>query len=737
MDEASKLEAQGSLDQALAAYVREQQWPQAARLAVRLDRPGEAGRFWLQAGQPYDAAVCFQRASMLKECLDALLLVPNTEPRYRAACVHAIRLTVSLGEPMDRLGSFLMSFANTPPASPVEAAALNQVAQLYAEGQAFSLAAAIYRRVLASYPADADAREGLAALPPGNEPSDAASNARPSSNPARPMSNPAAVQRPSTSTSGSRPALTVDGRRPQTMSGRKRLGEILLARGKVTQENLDRVLKTQKDASSNDILLGEALVAHGLLTDVEVVKALSEQSGIPYIGEGRLLNQTSPEALKLLTLEQVEKYLVMPVAIVDKKLYLAMKNPADFTLLDQLRFATGMKHLSGIYATEGSIRKGIAKFYKGEFVFESDDWRGKVYEPGSGESAPFSDRVTRTREREFDTTEMEKKALLEAAGQLPVSPTPVPAVPAVNTNPSLAAAPTAAPGMTMDMPRKLLAGGTPEVGQTIAERYRIDAKLGEGGSAMVFKVMDLELNEPVAIKLFRPSLQTDALVARFKLELSLSRQLNHPNIVRLFDMGQHEGWRYITLELLDGEDVATVLKKFPRGLPLQVGINILEQAASGLQAAHDRGVIHRDVKPQNLFVTRDGSVKVMDFGIAKKEHTPGVTVEGMMAGTPEFMSPEQINGFSTVGIQTDLYSLGATAYAMFTGTPPFESAKLMDILMAHMNTPPPPPRGRNPDLPAELEAIILKLLEKDPAQRLQSCRELVAAVQQLRVRLTA
>ena len=330
---------------------------------------------------------------------------------------------------------------------------------------------------------------------------------------------------------------------------------------------------------------------------------------------------------------------------------------------------------------------------------------------------------------------MERKALLEAAGQVPASPTPVPAVPVVNTSPSIPAAPPM--GMTMEMPRKLLAGGTPEVGQTFAERYRIDARLGEGGSAMVFKVMDLELNEPVAIKLFRPSLQTDQLVARFKMELSLSRQLNHPNIVRLFDMGQHEGWRYITLELLYGEDVATLLKKFPKGLPLQVGISILEQAASGLQAAHDRGVIHRDVKPQNLFVTREGSVKLMDFGIAKKEHTPGVTVEGMMAGTPEFMSPEQINGFSNVTFQTDIYSLGATAYAMFTGAPPFESPKLMELLMAHVNTAPPPPRARNPALPPELEALILNLLQKDPAQRLATCRDVVGAAQQLRMKLPA
>jgi serine/threonine-protein kinase len=148
------------------------------------------------------------------------------------------------------------------------------------------------------------------------------------------------------------------------------------------------------------------------------------------------------------------------------------------------------------------------------------------------------------------------------------------------------------------------------------------------------------------------------------------------------------------------------------------------QACHGLQAAHDAGVIHRDVKPDNFFVTEDGVLKVMDFGIAKQHETPGVTVAGSIAGTPLYMSPEQIGNFSSVTPLTDIYALGVCAYEMFTGQVPFFHAELVPLLMMHVNTQPAPPRERNPNLPAALDALILRLLAKDPARRYQSCREL-------------
>jgi len=260
-----------------------------------------------------------------------------------------------------------------------------------------------------------------------------------------------------------------------------------------------------------------------------------------------------------------------------------------------------------------------------------------------------------------------------------------------------------------------------EVGGTAAGRYRLEAKIGQGGMAAVFRAYDLELEENVALKVFDVAQTSDVLVARFKQELKLSRQLIHPNIIRLYDIGAHQGHRYISMELLVGKSLKDRMKQ---PIEFRTALGYLIQACHGLQAAHDAGVIHRDVKPDNFFVTDDGVLKVMDFGIAKQYETPGVTVAGSIAGTPLYMSPEQIGNFSAVTPLTDIYALGVCAYEMFTGQVPFFHAELVPLLMMHVNTPPKPPRQRNPRISAALDAAILRLLAKDPRQRHQSCREL-------------
>ncbi len=272
------------------------------------------------------------------------------------------------------------------------------------------------------------------------------------------------------------------------------------------------------------------------------------------------------------------------------------------------------------------------------------------------------------------------------------------------------------------------------IGSTVANRYRLEAQIGKGGMAVVFRAFDLELEEQVALKVFNLAHSTDVLVARFKQELKLSRQLIHPNIIRLYDLGVHQGFRYLSMELLTG----TSLKdRMAQPIDLRSALGYLVQACHGLQAAHDAGVIHRDVKPDNFFITNDGVLKVMDFGIAKQHATPGVTVAGSIAGTPFYMSPEQISNFSTVNHLTDLYALGVCAYEMFTGVVPFNHAELVPLLMMHVNTPPAPPRSRNPAIPPELEAAIVKLLAKDPKQRFQTCRELADALAAIRDRMPA
>jgi serine/threonine-protein kinase len=228
------------------------------------------------------------------------------------------------------------------------------------------------------------------------------------------------------------------------------------------------------------------------------------------------------------------------------------------------------------------------------------------------------------------------------------------------------------------------------------------------------------------MKVFRSSLTDDDSLARFRQEIKLSRQLQQPNVTRVYDLGIAGGRRYLTMELLEGD---TLEDKLDEGLSLAAGVDVLIQACAGLQAAHDTGIIHRDIKPDNLFITRTGLVKVMDFGIAKQQAAPGFTVMGTIAGTPEYMSPEQVNNFTNVTPATDLYALGIVAFRVFTGQLPFEHEELVPLLVMQVQDPPPAPRSLNPDVPASLERVVLKLLEKDPADRFASCRELARALE--------
>lgn len=267
-------------------------------------------------------------------------------------------------------------------------------------------------------------------------------------------------------------------------------------------------------------------------------------------------------------------------------------------------------------------------------------------------------------------------------------------------------------------------------GQVVVGRYRIESKLGEGGMAVVYRATDLELGEAIAMKVFMEA-PDEELIGRFKQELSLSRQITHPNVVRLYDMGTAGTRKFITMELLDGRDLESMLSGTPMDLARAIGYLI--QACEGLSAAHAIGVIHRDVKPANFFVTSGDVLKVMDFGIAKAKSKSKLTQAGFFAGTPEYMSPEQITAFGSVTHLSDLYSLGIVAYQLVTGTLPFQG-DLVQLLHAQASVEPEPPTKRNPDLPAELEDVILRLMAKDPASRIQSCRDLAGYLAELKPR---
>ncbi len=268
-------------------------------------------------------------------------------------------------------------------------------------------------------------------------------------------------------------------------------------------------------------------------------------------------------------------------------------------------------------------------------------------------------------------------------------------------------------------------------GLVIAGRYRLEERIGTGGMSVVFRAQDLELEDEMAVKVLTQAVFDPAQDARLRRELMLSRQLVHPNIVRVFEMGLAHGLHYLVMELLRGSKLADRMRG---AIGLDEGLGYLAQACAGLQAAHDLGIIHRDVKPGNFFLAAGGVLKVMDFGLAKVRDAPGLTGSSVIAGTPAYMAPEQASDFRAVSSATDIYALGVVAYEMFTARLPFVHDDPLAVLIMHREVSPQPPRSLSPSLPEELERVILRCLDKTPSRRFASCRELGQRLQELRAR---
>jgi serine/threonine-protein kinase len=265
-------------------------------------------------------------------------------------------------------------------------------------------------------------------------------------------------------------------------------------------------------------------------------------------------------------------------------------------------------------------------------------------------------------------------------------------------------------------------------GQVVAERYRVERWLGAGGSASVHEAVDLHTGARVALKVLMVADADASLISRFRQEVEHARGLEHVNIVRVLEVGTDGERHFLTTELLDGMDLQRLLLGPRPGFA--DCLRWLTHATAALEHAHGRGVLHRDVKPANLFITRPGVLKLMDFGLAKSPRVTAVTSQGAVLGTPEYMAPEQVTG-TPVSAATDLYALGVVAYELFTGQRPFRHPQPVPLMFLHVQQAPVPPTTLCPQVPAPIEQVILRLLEKNPEARYRSATELRAALRPL------
>ncbi|MGD8441412.1 MAG: tetratricopeptide repeat protein, partial [Holophagae bacterium] len=263
-----------------------------------------------------------------------------------------------------------------------------------------------------------------------------------------------------------------------------------------------------------------------------------------------------------------------------------------------------------------------------------------------------------------------------------------------------------------------------DIGTVLGDRYRIDQQLGVGGMGAVYKARDLELDRDVALKVIKPEFEADeALIQRFKQEIILAREITHRNVVRTFDLGQAEGIRFISMEYVEGRELLDVISE--RGaLPPDEAIRIVEQICMALDAAHAEGVVHRDLKPQNVMITADERVVVMDFGIARSLQSSSMTQTGAVMGTPDYMSPEQVKG-EAADARSDLFSLGVIFYQMVTGDLPYKGDTPLASMFTRTQVRAKPVRDSNPEIPAFLSNVIGRCLEISPHKRYQSAREIL------------
>jgi len=277
----------------------------------------------------------------------------------------------------------------------------------------------------------------------------------------------------------------------------------------------------------------------------------------------------------------------------------------------------------------------------------------------------------------------------------------------------------------MEAPREELTTGI-----TFAERYQIIEELGKGGMGRVYKAVDKEIEAKAALKLIKPEIAADVkTIERFRNELKTAREISHKNVCRMYHLGKYKGSHYITMEYVSGEDLKSFIRR-SRRLTAGTAISIAQQIAEGLAEAHRLGVVHRDLKPQNVMIDSEGNAKIMDFGIARSLKAKGITATGVMIGTPEYMSPEQVEG-KGVDPRSDIYSLGVILYEMVTGRVPFEGETPLSVAVKQKTERARDPRELNAQIPEALSRVILKCMEKEKEERYQTAGELLADLESI------
>ncbi|HEX7663616.1 MAG TPA: serine/threonine-protein kinase, partial [Polyangiaceae bacterium] len=270
-------------------------------------------------------------------------------------------------------------------------------------------------------------------------------------------------------------------------------------------------------------------------------------------------------------------------------------------------------------------------------------------------------------------------------------------------------------------------GELPAMGELLSGRYELLGLIGVGGMGSVYRARDVELDEVVALKtIARDLLTSPAMLERFRQEVKLARRVTHKNVARMFDIGEHKNLKFLTMELVEGESLGDLLQR-EAVLGIAQTAAISKQICAGLTAAHEAGVVHRDLKPDNVMLAKNGRVLITDFGIARAMEGSAHRTQGMPVGTPAYMAPEQIEGASDIDARADVYALGVMLYEMLVGSMPFEGDSVYAVAAARLVRPPPNPQEKNPQIPNPVAAMIMKCMQRRKEDRYATAADVVAA----------